>query len=147
MVSIDKFTKWIKYKPIALLIAAKAAEFIQEIIFRFGLPNSIITILGCNFTRTNLFDFCEQKCILVKDALVAHPRANSQVWRANRMILDALKKMVFDKSEKPAGKWIREITYVIWSLRTQPSTPRHYPFLHGAWLRRSATYGLGVWGT
>ena len=46
MVAIDKFTKWIEYKPIASLTSAKAVEFIQDIIFRFGIPNSIITDLG-----------------------------------------------------------------------------------------------------
>jgi hypothetical protein len=56
---------------------------------------------------------------------VAHPRANGQVERANRMILDALKKKVFDKSEKLAGKWIRELPYVVWSLRTHPSRALH----------------------
>ena len=45
MVAIDKFTKWIEYKPIASLTSAKAVEFIQDIIFRFGIPNSIITDL------------------------------------------------------------------------------------------------------
>ncbi|WVZ75955.1 hypothetical protein U9M48_023967 [Paspalum notatum var. saurae] len=37
------------------------------------------------------------------------------------MILDALKKRIFDKNEKFTGKWIRELPYVVWSLRTQPS--------------------------
>jgi hypothetical protein len=41
------------------------------------------------------------------------------------MILDALRKKVFDKSEKFAGKWIRELSYVFWSLRTQPSRALH----------------------
>jgi hypothetical protein len=50
---------------------------------------------------------------------VAHPRANGQVERANGMILEALRKKVFDKNEKFAGKWIRELPYVVWSLRTQ----------------------------
>jgi hypothetical protein len=45
LVAIDKFTKWIEYKPIASLTSAKAVEFIQDIIFRFGIPNSIITDL------------------------------------------------------------------------------------------------------
>jgi hypothetical protein len=45
LVAIDKFTKWIKFKPIASLTSAKAVEFIQDIIFRFGIPNSIITDL------------------------------------------------------------------------------------------------------
>jgi hypothetical protein len=44
-----------------------------------------------------------------------------QVDRANIMILEALRKKVFDKNEKLAEKWIRELPYVIWSLSTQPS--------------------------
>jgi transposase InsO family protein len=76
LVAIDKFTKWIEFKPIASLTSAKAVEFIQDIIFRFGIPNSIITDLGSNFTSSEFFDFCEQKNIQIKYALVAHPRAN-----------------------------------------------------------------------
>jgi hypothetical protein len=41
------------------------------------------------------------------------------------MILEALRKKVFDKSEKLAGKWIRELPYVVWGLRTQPSRALH----------------------
>jgi transposase InsO family protein len=99
LVAIDKFTKWIEYKPIASLTSAKAVEFIQDIIFRFGIPNSIITDLGSNFTSSEFFDFCEQRSIQIKYASVAHPRANGQVERANGMILEALRKKVFDKNE------------------------------------------------
>jgi hypothetical protein len=59
LVAIDKFTKWVEYKPIASLTLAKAVEFIYEIMFRFGIPNSIITNLGSNFTSSEFFDFCE----------------------------------------------------------------------------------------
>jgi hypothetical protein len=47
------------------------------------------------------------------------------VERANGMILEALKKKIFNKNEKFAGKWIRELPYVVWSLRTQPSRALH----------------------
>jgi hypothetical protein len=63
LVAIDKFTKWIEYKPVATLISAKVVEFIQELIFRFGIPYNIITDLGSNFTVAEFFNFCEQKCI------------------------------------------------------------------------------------
>jgi hypothetical protein len=75
MVAIDKFRKWIEYKPIASLTSAKEVEFIQDIIFRFGIPNSIITDLGSNFTSSEFFDFCEHRSIQIKYASVAHPRA------------------------------------------------------------------------
>jgi hypothetical protein len=47
------------------------------------------------------------------------------VERAKGMILEALRKKVFDKNEKLVGKWIRELPYVVWSLRTQPSRALH----------------------
>jgi transposase InsO family protein len=100
-------------------------EFIQDIIFRFGIPNSIITDLGSNFTSSKFFDFCKQRSIQIKYASVAHPRANGQVERANGMILEAFRKKVFDKNEKFAGKWMIELPYVVWSLRTQPSRALH----------------------
>jgi hypothetical protein len=33
---VDKFTKWIEYKPIMLLTVAKAVEFIQKYIQVWG---------------------------------------------------------------------------------------------------------------
>jgi hypothetical protein len=44
---------------------------------------------------------------------MAHPRANGQMERANGMILESLRKKVFDKNEKLTGKWIRELPYVV----------------------------------
>jgi hypothetical protein len=41
------------------------------------------------------------------------------------MILKALRKKVFDKNEKFVGKWIRELPYVVWNLRTQPNRALH----------------------
>ena len=45
-IAIDKFTKWIEAKPVATITAAKAKEFFQDIMVRFGVPNSIITDTG-----------------------------------------------------------------------------------------------------
>ena len=47
---IDKFTKWIEYKPLVKFNATKAVEFMQDIMYRFGMPNRIITDLGSPFT-------------------------------------------------------------------------------------------------
>jgi hypothetical protein len=53
-VAIDKFTKWIEYKPLIKYSVAKAVEFIQDIMHRFGIPNRVITDLGSPFTATEL---------------------------------------------------------------------------------------------
>jgi hypothetical protein len=43
LVAVDKFTKWIEVKPLAKIGSKQAIDFIQDIIFRFRVPNSIIT--------------------------------------------------------------------------------------------------------
>jgi hypothetical protein len=50
LVAINKFTKWIKYKPIAKLMPNRVVDLIFDILHRFGFPNTIITDLGSNFT-------------------------------------------------------------------------------------------------
>jgi hypothetical protein len=54
---VDKFTKWIEVKPAASIIAAKAVEFIKEIMYRLGVPNNIITDNGTQFTVREFKDF------------------------------------------------------------------------------------------
>jgi transposase InsO family protein len=140
-VAIDKFTKWIEFKPIASLTSAKAVEFIQDIIFRFRIPNSIITDLGSNFTSSEFFDFCEQKSIQIKYASVAHPRANGQVERANGMILEALKKESLRQEREIRRKMDQrtDIRSLEPENSTQSSSAWKYPLLYGLWFGGSAT--------
>ena len=112
-VTIDKFSKWIEYKPLVSATAKKAVELFEDIIHRFSLPNSIITDLGTTFTGHHFWDFYEDRCISVKYISVAHPRANGQVKRVNGMILDALKKRLYQKEEKHPGRWLKELLAVV----------------------------------
>ena len=52
---------------------------------------------------------------------MAHHRANGQVECINGLVLDGLKKILYDANSKKGGKWIRELPHVVWGLRTQPS--------------------------
>lgn len=85
------------------------------------MPNSIITDLGSTFTGNDFWEFCEERCILVKYVSVALPRASGQVERANDMILDALKKGLFHRDEKYPRRWLKELPPVVWELCTQAS--------------------------
>jgi transposase InsO family protein len=110
LVAIDKFTKWIQFKPIAMLSADRVVTFICDILHHFYFPNTIIIDLGSNFHLHQFWDFCERNSIKVKYVSVAHPRANGQVERANGLILDGLKKRLYDENNKKGGKWIDEIS-------------------------------------
>ena len=50
LVTIDKFTKWIEARPIFVIKSEQAVLFFLDIIHRFGVPNSIITDNGMQFT-------------------------------------------------------------------------------------------------
>jgi hypothetical protein len=56
-VAVDKFTKWIEVKRAASITAAKAMEFIKEIMYMFDVPNNIITDNGTQFTTREFKDF------------------------------------------------------------------------------------------
>ena len=114
-------TKWIEAKPVASITAAKAVEFISEIIHRFGVMNTIITDNGTQFTAREFTTFCDTKGIKVNYASVAHPQSNGQVERANDMILQELKPRIFDRLKPYAEKWMKELGAVLWGLRTTPS--------------------------
>ena len=70
------------------------------------------------FTSSDFWDFCDERCISVKYVSVAHPRTNVQVERTNDMILDALKKRLYEKKQKHPKKWLKELLAMVSRLRT-----------------------------
>ena len=52
-------------------------------------------------------------CKLPEYASVAHPWANGQVERINGLVLDGLKKRLYDANTKKDGKWIQELPHVV----------------------------------
>jgi transposase InsO family protein len=121
LVAIDKFSKWVEVRPITNLRVEQAVIFFTDIIYRFGVPNSIITDSGSQFTARKFLEFCDKHHIRVDWVAVAHPQTNGQVERANGMILQGLKPRIFDRLDKSGRKWLQELTTVVWSLRTTPS--------------------------
>jgi transposase InsO family protein len=118
LVAIDKFSKCVELRTITNLKAEQAVTFFTDIINRFGVPNSIITDNGSQFTSWKFLEFCDKFHIRVDWAAVAHPQTNGQVERANCMILQGLKPRIFDRLNKSDRKWLQELPAVVWSLRT-----------------------------
>jgi transposase InsO family protein len=76
LVSIDKFTKWIEAVPVTNQEATMAFKFFKSIIYRYGVPNSIITDSGTNFTSGEFQEFAKELGIKIKYASVVHPKSN-----------------------------------------------------------------------
>jgi transposase InsO family protein len=71
--AVDKFTKWIEVKLSASITVAKTVEFIKEIMYRFGIPNNIITDNGTQFTTREFKVFCADSGIKMNYASVSRP--------------------------------------------------------------------------
>jgi hypothetical protein len=115
-VAIDKFTKWIEYKPLVKYSVAKTIEFIQDIMHHFGVPNRIIMDLGSPFTAIEFKSWTQDCGISIDYAYVAHPEANGQVERANGLILAGLKPRLYEELKDYGSKWIEELPKVVWGL-------------------------------
>jgi transposase InsO family protein len=97
--------------------------------YRFGVPNNIITDNGTQFTVSEFKNFCADLGIKINYALVSHPQSNGQAERSNGMILPGLKPRIFDKLKPYAGRWVKELPTVLLALRTTPShATGHTPF-------------------
>jgi ribonuclease HI/transposase InsO family protein len=121
LVAIDKFSKWIEVRPLTSIRPEQAVAFFTNIIHRFGVPNSIITDNGMQFTGKKFLNFCEDHHIHVDWAAVAHPMTNGQVERDNGMIQQGLKPRIYNDLNKFGKRWMKELPSVVWSLRTTPS--------------------------
>ncbi|KAK1630198.1 hypothetical protein QYE76_004513 [Lolium multiflorum] len=135
LVAVDKFTKWIEAKPINSPDAASAIKFVKSIVFRFGVPHSIVTDNGSNFTAKEFKAYCAEVGIKLHFASVGHPQTNDQVEKANGIICNGIKKRLLGPLEKARHTWPEELPSVLWSIRTTPNTAtQETPFflVHGA---------------
>jgi transposase InsO family protein len=64
---------------------------------RFGMPNRVITYLGSPFMAIEFKSWAQDYGISIDYASVAHPGANEQVDRANRLILAGLKPRLYEE--------------------------------------------------
>jgi transposase InsO family protein len=128
-IAVDKFINWIKVKSAASIIVAKAVEFIKEIMYRFDMPNNIITDNGTQFTTREFKHFCADSGIKINYASISHPQSNGQVERSNGMILQRMNPKIFNRLKPYIGKCVKELPSVLWALCTTPNpATSHTPF-------------------
>jgi transposase InsO family protein len=135
LVAVDKFSKWIEARPIVNVRSKEAVSFFTDIIYRFSIPNTIITDNGTQFTGKKFLNFCDDNHIRVDWSAIAHLKTNGQVERANATILQGLKPRIFKWLDKFRARWAAELPFVLWSLRTMPSQDTGFtPFfmVHGS---------------
>nr|KYP38265.1 Gypsy retrotransposon integrase-like protein 1 [Cajanus cajan] len=126
IVAVDLFSKWIEAEPLACISAHQVQKFLwRNIITRFGVPHTLVTDNGLQFTDQKLNEFLTGLGIQHKTTSVEHSQTNGQAESANKVILKELKKRLGEAK----GAWAEQLPEVLWAYRCTPqSTTQETPF-------------------
>nr|XP_025635638.1 uncharacterized protein LOC112729691 [Arachis hypogaea] len=95
--TIPQAPEQIEAEPLATITAQRSRKFFyKNIITRYGVPHSITTDNGTQFTSSTFKNLVASIKIKYQFTSVEHPQANGQVEAANKVILARLKKMLQD---------------------------------------------------
>ncbi|CAB3248007.1 unnamed protein product [Arctia plantaginis] len=106
---IDSFTKFINIRPVRDTKSTTAIRVLKEHFSLFGTPSRLITDRGTCFTSGKFKTFINTSGIKHILNAVATPRANGQVERFNRTILDALGTKCHGKNDNLWDDYVGDI--------------------------------------
>lgn len=113
LVLVDGFTKFCLLKPIRNLKSKLSIAVLEDIFSTFGYPNRLISDQGTSFTSREFKEFCCSANVRHILNAVSSPRANGQVERYNRTILDALTAYTDKLGER---NWDKVLGKLQWGL-------------------------------
>ncbi|KAI5316193.1 hypothetical protein L3X38_045369 [Prunus dulcis] len=95
VVATDYFTKWVEAKPIKTTTSQEIITFIEEqIIQRFGIPESITTDRGSSFISRDMLDMAETFKFRLLQSTPYYAQANGQAESSNKVIINIIRKML-----------------------------------------------------
>ena len=117
LVATDYFTKWVEAKTYAELTSREVCNFMEEnIVTRFGVPETIIPDNGTIFTSDRFKECTSRLNIRLEQSTPYYPQTNGQAEASNKVFIGILEKMV---KEKP-GMWHLKLNEALWAYRTSP---------------------------
>ncbi|CAG9133253.1 unnamed protein product [Plutella xylostella] len=127
---VDSFTKFLFIKPVRSTSTKNVINALQDIFDIFRAPDRLISDRGSCFTAHAFRRFCLERGIKHVLNAVASPRANGQIERYNRTILDCLIAQNLRDNEK---EWDNKIGKLQWGLnntiqKTTGKTPAEIMF-------------------
>ena len=84
-----------------------------RVVHRYGVPHSIITDNGTNFTADEVKLWCSKMGINL-DYASNHPQTNGQVERANSLIMSGIKPRLVHSLRESNMHWVEELDSVLW---------------------------------
>lgn len=113
LVLIDAFTKYIFLKAVRNTKSSTTVKVFKDYFGLFGVPKRVITDRGSSFTSDTFTKFMREKNIKHVLNAVSTPRANGQVERYNKTLVDALTAKSVGTAE---NRWDDHLPDVQWGI-------------------------------
>ncbi|KAM2298876.1 hypothetical protein ACFXTI_000795 [Malus domestica] len=106
IVATDYFTKWVEASTVKSITSAAVKSFIEtKILYRFGVPETIIMDRGPSFISKEVEEFASKYKIKMIQSSPYYPQSNGQAESSNKILVNIIKRMVIDSPEKWHEKW------------------------------------------
>ncbi|KAK2986185.1 hypothetical protein RJ640_006220 [Escallonia rubra] len=117
IVATDYFTKWTEAKPMKAVTQESVITFIKEnIIHRFGLPQTITADRGTIFTGGQIREFAKEYRFEIINYTPYYAQANGQAEATNKSIKHIMERAIEDSP----NEWLRLLSKGLWAFRTSP---------------------------
>jgi hypothetical protein len=117
LLATDYFTKWVKAIPLKKVTSENMVEFVKEhIIYRFGIPQTITTDQGTQFTSSEFRDFAESTGIKLLNSSPYYAQANGQAEASNKIMI----KIILKKIDQKPKRWHSVLNEALWAYRMAP---------------------------
>lgn len=113
LVMTDSFSKFVIAEPTRTVNSIETIRVLKKIFSLFGYPERVVSDHGKAFTSRYFKRFATQKQFRHTLNAIACPRANGQVERTNRTILDAMRAT---DSSDTTNNWDNILPDVIWGI-------------------------------
>lgn len=118
---IDRYTSWLEaFATKTMDTEVTATLFVNEIVFRYGVPDSFMTDNGTNYTSKMMKKVCELLEIEKIETTPYHPQTNGMIERTNQIILSGLRHHVDDHHKN----WDELLPGVLFAYRTAVQSSR-----------------------
>jgi hypothetical protein len=117
LLATNYFTKWVEAIPLKKLTSENMVEFVKEhIIYRFGIPQTITTDQGTQFTSSEFKKFAESMGIKLLNSSPYYAQANGQAEASNKIMIKIIQKKIDQKPKK----WHSVLNEALWAYRMTP---------------------------
>lgn len=113
LVVTDAFSKFVIAEPTRTVNSVETIRVLNKIFSLFGYPERLVSDHGKAFTSRHFKRFASDRQFRHTLCTIACPRANGQVERTNRTILDALRAT---EPSEAGNNWDNSLPNVIWGI-------------------------------